>query len=284
MTLLGKIFTVMIFVMSIVFMSLSLMVFATHKNWKLLATNPDPKGTAELGYKEQLDKKKTEVENLNNQLGRLKDQYAAEQAARTYALASLSTKLSQQEGLLSQQTSELEKLQGAHTEQTAALQTLEINNKRLLEEVATLRENVRVAQNDRDAQFLKVVDLTDKLNGALDLERLLKERNTQLVEQLARVKLVLTKHDLSEFVDVEAIPPAVDGVVLAVSSKDLIEISLGRDDGLKEGHTMEVFRGAQYLGRVMIMKTEPNRAVGKIIPEYKRGPIRKDDRVTTRLG
>ena len=34
---------------------------------------------------------------------------------------------------------------------------------------------------------------------------------------------------------------------------------------------------------VVIVKTEPNRAVARVMPEYRKGLIRKDDRVTTRL-
>jgi len=199
-------------------------------------------------------------------------------------LSALTTKLTQLDQQLTQRAKELIDLQGAHTVQTAALQTLETNNKRLLEEVTQLRDSVRVAQNDRDTQFLKVVDLTDKLNGALDIERTLKERQSQLVDQVAQQKRVMDSHGLTVNTPTEGIPPSVDGVVLAVGSKDLIEISLGHDDGLKEGHQMEVFRGATYLGRVIVMKTEPNRAVVKILPEFRKGTIRKDDRVTTRLG
>ena len=39
MTLLGKIFTVLILIMSVVFMSFSIMVFQTHQNWHLLVDN-----------------------------------------------------------------------------------------------------------------------------------------------------------------------------------------------------------------------------------------------------
>lgn len=109
MTLLGKILTVLIFIMSIVFMSLSLMVFATHKNWKNIVSNTTPGQTA--GLVQQLEKKTSEVENLNNQLGRLKDQYASEQVARTYALSALSTKLTQLEQQLQQRETELTNLQ-----------------------------------------------------------------------------------------------------------------------------------------------------------------------------
>ena len=70
--------------------------------------------------------------------------------------------------------------------------------------------------------------------------------------------------------------------MLAVG-KDAVEISLGSDDGLKAGHQMEVIRGSTYLGRVQIVKVTPNRAIGKVLPEYRKGIIKKDDRVTTRL-
>ena len=282
MTLLGKILTVLIFIMSIVFMTVSLMLIATHKNWKNIVSNTTPGQTA--GLVQQLEKKTSEVENLNNQLGRLKDQYASEQVARTYALSALSTKLTQLEQQLQQRETELTNLQGAHTEQTAALQTLETNNNRLLEEVAKLRESVRVAQNDRDTQFLKVVELTDQLNVAIGIERSLKEKREQLVDQVAQMKRVMDSAGLTIHVDTDAIPPKVDGVVLAIGGKDLLEISLGSDAGVKEGHQMEVYRGTTYLGRVVVVKTEPNRAVARILPEFRKGSIKKDDRVTTRLG
>lgn len=283
MTFIGKIFTVLIFIMSIVFMSLALMVFATHKNWKLVATNATPTATTPLGLKQQLEQRQNEIKRLRDEKGKLDELIAAERAARTYAIASLTTKLAQLEGQLRQKEGELTNLQGAHTEQTTALQTLENNNKALIEEVATLRDGIKAAQQDRDMQFNKVVQLTDEnhtLSGKLRVEM---EREDQLVAQVAAQKKVMESHGLTIFTPVQHIPPKVDGVVLEVGAKDLIEVSLGSDDGLKEGHQMEVFRAGQYLGRVVIVKTTANRAVARIIPEYKKGIIRKDDRVTTRL-
>jgi len=53
--------------------------------------------------------------------------------------------------------------------------------------------------------------------------------------------------------------------------------------GLREGHKLEVFRGNAYLGRVVIRRTEPDRAVAEIDPAYRKGSIRKGDRVATKL-
>src|SRR5688572_10141609 len=42
MNLTGKIFTMLILIMSVLFMAFSVMVFATHRNWKEFADNPTP--------------------------------------------------------------------------------------------------------------------------------------------------------------------------------------------------------------------------------------------------
>ena len=69
----------------------------------------------------------------------------------------------------------------------------------------------------------------------------------------------------------------------AVGEKDHIEISIGDDDGLRKGHTLEVYRRNAYVGRVVVVRTEPDRSVARIIREYRRGIIKKGDRVATKL-
>jgi hypothetical protein len=67
----------------------------------------------------------------------------------------------------------------------------------------------------------------------------------------------------------------------------MIEVSLGADDGLRKGNTLEVFRNAgtisKYLGRIQVVRTSPDKAVGKIMPEFRKGNIQKEDRVATRV-
>ena len=59
--------------------------------------------------------------------------------------------------------------------------------------------------------------------------------------------------------------PDIDGVVTNVRS-DVIEISIGADDGLRKDHELGVFHGKSYLGRLKIRETRPNSAVGEIVP------------------
>ena len=72
-------------------------------------------------------------------------------------------------------------------------------------------------------------------------------------------------------------------IVVNVGDKELIEISIGDDDGILIGHQLDVYRDDAYLGKVVVVKTSPDRAVAEIIPEFKRGTIRKGDRVATKL-
>ena len=89
-------------------------------------------------------------------------------------------------------------------------------------------------------------------------------------------------------------PPAVDGQVLETkrggrSGSDLVEISLGTDDGLVEGHKLSVFRpavndrAAKFLGEIKIVYVTPDRAVGTVVSRAKNGIIEKGDGVTSKL-
>jgi len=81
----------------------------------------------------------------------------------------------------------------------------------------------------------------------------------------------------------ESIAPPLDGIVTAVSDKNLIEVSLGSDDGLRVGHRVEVFRDNNYLGSAMVLKTDPDRAVAQVDEKSQRGLIKVRDRVATKL-
>jgi hypothetical protein len=47
---------------------------------------------------------------------------------------------------------------------------------------------------------------------------------------------------------------------------------------------LEVFRGAQYLGKIRILKTEDDKSIGVILPDFRRGLIQQGDKVAAKLG
>ena len=277
MTLVGKIFTVLIFVMSIVFMAFSVMVFATHKNWKEAVTNPT------TGLQKQLDLAKQAKTDADAQITMLKENLRNEQAARAAAIGVLAARAQRLEADLSAKQKELDDQSANLTTVSKASEVAQARLDTLEKEAAALRSDLRKTEEDLDGQVLAVVKLTDDLNQAIALRNSEQEKNTQAVQQIAQMKMVMDANGLKIDSLVSHIPPKVEGVVLEVSDKDLIEISIGKDDGLKEGHTLEVYRGNTYIGRITIRRTAPDRSVGQIIKEMQRGQIKRGDRVSTKL-
>jgi hypothetical protein len=273
MTLVGKIFTVLILVMSVAFLMLAVTVFATHRNWR------DAAGKAQA----DLTARQAENNGLREEIQRIEDRLAVEQAARRFALAGLQSRLETAQQQLQQRERAYDDLLGAHGLAVETLNTNQVNVAALSREVEGLREEIRNVQRSRDEQLQAVVEVTDQLNQIEGQRQQLVERQDQLLDSLARMKSVLERHELTEFTPVHDIPPPVDGVVTAVGNTDLIEISIGSDDGLRKGHTLEVYRNNSYLGRIQVQHTEPDRAVGRILREFRKGVIRKGDRVATKL-
>jgi multidrug efflux pump subunit AcrA (membrane-fusion protein) len=285
MTLLGKIFTVLIFIQSLVFMSFAVAVYATHRNWKdvVMRKADETQRGEQVGLKWQLEDEQKRYERLNEEKLKLDDQLAMEKAARRQALAALESRarqLNEKLAALERRNAEL-----VQTERQAvvAMETTQRNLDAIKGEVDLLRGQITTVSLDRDTQFNQVVALTDRVHQARTVKARLEERRVQLATELAKRKEVMDRHGISADEPAENKPPSVDGVITATSKSGLVEISIGSDDGIREGHQLEVFSGNSYLGRIKIRKVSPDRAVGETIPEYRKGDIKKGDRVATRL-
>lgn len=290
MNLIGKIFTVLIFVMSLVFMSFVVAVYATHKNWRDVVMNPKDKATAERpeGLVFQLDDQKKKNQELKDQLDKLTESLAAEKADRRQTLAKLETEKDELTRQRDQQEQELGRLKQDLREAVAAMEATQTTLAGLRTEVDTLRKDVDTARKDRQDQFAKVVKLTDDLHQAVGEMKALKDRNTTLAADYAKALEVLRKFDLQpEPALYTGVPPTVDGVVTAVRAGGLVELNIGSDDGLMPGHKLEVYRlgpnANMYLGRVEVTDVSPDKAVAKVVPEFLKGAIQAGDNVTSKL-
>jgi len=81
----------------------------------------------------------------------------------------------------------------------------------------------------------------------------------------------------------------VRGIVQKIDSNDptVVQISVGADAGLKEGHTLEVFRlkpQPKYLGLIRIMNVQPSVSIGRRIGTAVRsGALEPGDQVISRF-
>jgi len=283
MTLLGKIFTVLIFLMSIFFMAFSVAVYATHRNWREAVMRQQAEGPEKpLGLalqKDQLKKKIAELEDDKLDLQTRADQ---ERAARRQALAALEAQVAQLRTDLAsaQQTNLASDAKITELIELSSVKSQTLDGLRV--ETVDLRDNVIVAQRERDTHLKNATALQDQIHQQRGQYTRLNERNTQLTEQIGKAKKVMDAFDITEDTPIDGIAPPIDGVVLAVSTRSgAVEVSVGSDDGLRENHEMDVSRKGAYIGRIQIKKTAPDRAVGIIVGSRK-GMIMKGDTVRTR--
>jgi hypothetical protein len=289
MNLIGKILTVLIFVMSLVFMTMVLAIYATHRNWRDVVMTPKEQATAAkpAGLKYVLEDEKAQNQKLKDDLERLTQDKNKELEAKTQALAKLENENSLMKTEMKDLQQSMAKYNDSERKAVAALKATQEESAKFREEVEGLRSDAEKAQKDRDAHFREVVRLTDEVHQMINELTELKNRNTTLAADLAKAQTVLRHFDLNENMDISGTPPRVDGVVLASLGSGLVEISIGADSGLVKGHKLDIYRvgstGNKYVGRVEVLKTAPDKSVCKIDPKFQQSEVQKGDRVASKL-
>ena len=170
---------------------------------------------------------------------------------------------------------------------TAAVASTQANNEKLTGEVGSLRGR------DSDQSSGARSRLYD--NGSINRRTCIKHKESSRrsgnairnsPRKLAiRLACSMTTESIPTPIP-SAVVPRVRGIVSKTQNtagSQLIEITIGADDGLKPTHTVEIFRGDRYLGRAEILKTEPDRAVGRILRQFQQGQIEEGDDVATRF-
>ena len=282
MNLVGKIFIVLIFVMSLLWMGFSVAVYATHQNWRSVVEDPDN------GLNTQLQQQKDWNDELKTKLDKSSEQLDIEEAAKRQALTKLETQKAELERRRDELQLEITALKQSEADAVAALQTTQEESAKFRKDVEDLRAEITKAQQDRDNYFDQVVTLTDQLHQAANQYKSLKARVDTLAADLAKADAVLRKHGLErEPTLYTGVAPIVDGVVLSAGENGMVEISIGSDDGLMKGHKLEVVRQtggvSTYLGRIEVMETAPDKSVCKVLPEFLQRSIQRNDRVTSKL-
>ncbi len=275
MNLLGKSLTFAVFVLSVVFMIVAIAVNASHRNWREVVLGPD-------GLKQQIETIEATNKQLRDAAQRSQAALDREQAARRTSLAALQTQLSEAREQLTQSAADVEELRAANTElaQLDRARAAELEAKSA--EVASLRSELRKEQQDRDALFARALELTDQVSQATGLLQNQKQRNEQLLTQLTRLEEVTEAMGINVDDPLDGAPPDRNGNVLVVNrQRKQVEVSIGSDDGLRDGHLLDVTRDGSFVTRLKVRYTEPDRAVAEILTDYNNRTIQEGDRVDT---
>jgi hypothetical protein len=269
MNLFGKILVVAILLLSIFFLTASMMVFATHRDWKEAHDQLQTQLTDLQGNFNTLQSEKDAVDNT----------LAMERAARRQALASLESRLQEQLRSLQQSETQLRELQAQTRQQTQTIEMAQTTVQSFQEEAQSLRQEILQLREANTGKLDEIIALTDRLQQAEGTLQPLEQTNQTLRDELGRATNVLASRGLTPFTPVSA--PEASGFVTSVSN-GRVQVSLGSDDGIRAGHELDIYRGGDYLGRIRVTHAEIDRSVGDILPgAFRSGTIQRGDRVRT---
>lgn len=278
MTFLGRVFTIVILVCSVAFFVAALLANASHMNYKEKL----------VSLRSQVDQLNTTIKATKTANEKLQTSLSQEQIARRAALAALQTQLDNAASQLAVANKNLSDLNSVNTMQNQNLSQTIDRLKSTQSQNEAYKIEIDKVITDRNSVRIAVIKLTDELNSLKSIESDLLAQVKQLQDSSTLFEALSETRGsaLKSFglTDVDDVPPAdLRGEVLAVNSNQLVEISLGRDDGIREGHTLEVFRGGQYLGRVQISKTQDDKSIGKILASFRKGYIQAGDKVASKI-
>jgi hypothetical protein len=289
MSFLGKLLVGLQLVLSIMFLVFAGAVFTTQKNWKAA------KELVESNYK------KLEAEKLQ-----VTDEYKNYKTRMDIDFKNEQTRAANAEG-----QADLLKRQLTAAENEANTAKTERDEQRELAKVAVeearQRREESLLQREINNNLQKLLnEKTTRLQASDDVvfnqkvaEKALQDKHAKVLSDLALMQKIIAANGLStdpqSVVGLLTPPPAVDGKVLETkrggrSGSDLVEISIGSDDGLAEGHKLSVYRpqsgekAAKYLGDIKLVYVTPDRSVGAVILRAKNGIIEREDNVTSKLG
>ncbi|MBQ3388450.1 MAG: hypothetical protein IJG60_04470 [Thermoguttaceae bacterium] len=277
MNLVGKIFVSLIAIMSIIFFSLALTLYANHKSWKEDSAKKQEQIAA-------LDKEKATLtaqkQDLENKIAKEREAYEA----TIGALHDVVQDLQIQNDSLTERELQTEK------DLQQRLDVIAANNaaiKDYQDTLKTMTDDLASAQTQRAGYLQELATAVNRLHELASIRGDLEQKNLELTEEFDKAKTVLNMNGLEpnpELYD-QNLPFQVKGAIQAVQEgpRGLVMITLGSDDGLKPGHQLNVARGDTYLGKIEVVTVEPHRAVCRVLPEFRQGTIKEGDDVVSKF-
>ena len=288
MSFLGKVLVGLQFVLSIAFLAFAGAVFSTQQNWMDQKKKVDDNLIAVTREKDQLFEEKRQLEaRLTMELANEKMKAAEEKGKSDTSEDKL--KVAEQE-LIAAKTERDE-------QRTLAKLAVEEARQRRDEALAqrAVNNNLHVLLNQKNEKNKALEDIV--FNKTVE-EKSMQDKHAKLLGNYAILQKIIAANGLPTdpklVAGMQTPPPSVEGEVLETkrggrSGADLVEFSLGLDDGLVEGHKLFVYRpaagdrAAKFLGEIKIVYATPDKSVGMVVLPSKNGIISKGDHVTSKL-
>lgn len=159
-------------------------------------------------------------------------------------------------------------------------------------QMSRVQEELQAAVKARQEMFMEKNRMFEDKTQAEIVATALRTRNSEMEKELKR--LSTENKRLRESGSTTVAKPGqprdnfpsvpLEGSVMRSDETGLMQISLGSDDGLQRGHTLELFRlnPAAYLGRVKVIEVNPKDAVAQPVGQLN-GKPGKGDKVASQI-
>jgi hypothetical protein len=283
MTILGKILVIVNLVFSLITGALIVTVFATRTNWKdaydVLKKRFDVAEANARTYQSEIDTIRT---SAGTEVKVARNQAAAAEASEKQAASHADDLLTQ-----SKQLQDRLKLASANIESA----TEELNRRKA--EIDKLREITA----DKEKKMSDLEELNTQYRNQMIEAQLHAaqehERNVDLLNENVRLTKDVEKNktlagSVSGPSGAARRPPQddVQGQVLDTDRSGFVTVSIGSDQGLTRGNTLEVYRTQpkpEYVGMITIVDTRFKESVARPVQPLRAGPIQKGDIVASRI-
>ena len=282
MTKIGQILVVFVTFFAVLFMGFAVTVYSTRTNWR-------DKWTKLKTEKDELDLKK---KSLELQVKGLSDDLLAEvtrhQAEKKTSQQLVTDQKINYDRLLEDAKQAKKDLVEANARLKLAVD--EASNRRA--EAAAIRKMWETTQEEKEKAMKKQFETEQQFIELKGNYETLEARAKDLEQRSAELTAILVSHGLPiESKDKEELrrtnPPPVEGIVLEVDKEGkFVKISIGSDSGLIKLHRLDVYRlnpKGKYVGKIELVQVDPDKAVGRILTQFKQGNIQEGDLVATRI-
>lgn len=280
MSTLGKVFTVLVLILSLVYLGITATLFAYRTDYKTALANEKAARKAEVAEKDKaFQEKSDEVKLKETQNGAVMEAMNKAFAAQSEAEKS-SKDWQEKYGSLEK---EITLLRGNY--ETIATK---INEKdQVIAQLTTQLDEANKVKTEavtaKDAAETKLLDTQSRLSSAeknlVDLEKQYIQKVKELEESKGKLSMVPPDAIPAEARGVKA----VDGKVLAVSKvMNLLIVNVGKERGVEVGDQFTVYRGDKFVGKIQVEKADKDWSSARMIEDFKRLDPTVGDDITSK--
>jgi septal ring factor EnvC (AmiA/AmiB activator) len=284
MSLLAKIFIVVVTVLSLVFLGVQATLYYHSNDWR-------------EAYERLEQRMKLSVQEKDDEIAKMRGQYSdleKTKAAVDATLEQIRTVAKATDSALADKQAELNRLQQQYANLENSLKVLgasiDEKDKSIREytaRISTLEENLKTAQSEKELAEAQVARVTSiKVALEKDMGELRKDY-TATKQKLLDSQLVL--EDLERqgvpvstlVINHKPLPP-IRGKVAGVQS-DLVLLTVGKDDKVEKGFPFTVYRGNEFVAKVVVERVMADSAGCRVLFTAAGKNIKPGDDVATVL-